>query len=148
MCQQCLSLDSCPERQVPQGTVAHVAAMEPRGPHRLAMGLQVRCSPLLKKRLFWSSLVAQGVKDPGLSLMWLRLLLWGGFSPWHAVSTAKRKGKIILTLAKEDFIQGYCNGAKKLAKEKRNQAQIQIQQRQVGICSQGAECRISRGKFS
>ena len=29
-----------------------------------------------------SSLVAQGVKDPVLSLLWLRLLSWHGFNPW------------------------------------------------------------------
>ena len=29
-----------------------------------------------------SSLVAQQVKDPVLSLMWLRLLLWHRFDPW------------------------------------------------------------------
>lgn len=29
-----------------------------------------------------SSLVAQGVKDPELSLLWLRLLSWHGFNPW------------------------------------------------------------------
>ena len=27
-------------------------------------------------------LVEQGVKDPVLSLQWLRLLLWHGFDPW------------------------------------------------------------------
>ena len=29
-----------------------------------------------------SSLVAQQVKDLGLSLLWLRSLLWHGFDPW------------------------------------------------------------------
>ena len=30
----------------------------------------------------WSSLVVQWVKDPALSLLWLRSLRWCGFSPW------------------------------------------------------------------
>ena len=30
----------------------------------------------------WSSLVIQRVKDPALSLLWIRLLLWHKFSPW------------------------------------------------------------------
>ena len=30
----------------------------------------------------WSSLVAQWVKDPALSLQWLCSLLWRRFSPW------------------------------------------------------------------
>ena len=29
-----------------------------------------------------SSLVAQGIKDSALSLLWLALLLWCGFDPW------------------------------------------------------------------
>ena len=29
-----------------------------------------------------SSLVAQWVKDPALSLLWLWLQLWHGFDPW------------------------------------------------------------------
>ena len=36
----------------------------------------------VKKCTNWASLVAQCVKDPALSLMWLRLLLWHGFHPW------------------------------------------------------------------
>ena len=31
--------------------------------------------------VFWSSLVAQLVKDPALSLLWFWLLLWCGFDP-------------------------------------------------------------------
>ena len=46
---------------------------------------------------FGSSLVDQWVKDPALSLLWFRLLLWLGFSPWpgnlHARGTAKKKKK-------------------------------------------------------
>ena len=30
----------------------------------------------------WSSLVAQWVKDPVWSLLWLGSLLWCGFNPW------------------------------------------------------------------
>ena len=30
----------------------------------------------------WSSLVARWVKDPGLPLLWLWLLLWCEFDPW------------------------------------------------------------------
>ena len=32
---------------------------------------------------FWSSLVVQWVKDQVLSLLWLGLLLWHRFVPWH-----------------------------------------------------------------
>ena len=32
--------------------------------------------------LYWSSPVAQQVKDPVLLLQWLGSLLWYGFSPW------------------------------------------------------------------
>ena len=35
-----------------------------------------------RKRRLGSSLVAQWVKDPVLSLLWLRSLLWGRFDPW------------------------------------------------------------------
>ena len=35
-----------------------------------------------KKESFGSSLVAQRVKDPVLSLPWLRSPLWCGFDPW------------------------------------------------------------------
>ena len=35
-----------------------------------------------KTQGFQSSLVAQWVKDPVLSLLWLWLLLWCGFDPW------------------------------------------------------------------
>ena len=42
----------------------------------------------------WSSLVAQGVKDPALSLQWLRSVLWHRFNPGpHAVGTANIKTK-------------------------------------------------------
>ena len=49
------------------------------------------------KFLIRSSMVAQEGKDPGLSLLWLQLLLWSRFDPWfwnfpHAmgVGTAKK----------------------------------------------------------
>ena len=35
-----------------------------------------------KKTIFGSSLLAQRVEDPALSLPWLRLLPWLGFHPW------------------------------------------------------------------
>lgn len=39
-----------------------------------------------------SSLVAQQVKDPVFSLLWLRSLLWLGFDPWPGnFCTAKKK---------------------------------------------------------
>ena len=34
------------------------------------------------KKDYWSSLVAQQVKDLALSLLWYWLLLWYGFDPW------------------------------------------------------------------
>ena len=37
---------------------------------------------LIKEKKFWSSLLAQWIKDPVLSLQWLRLLLWYRFDPW------------------------------------------------------------------
>ena len=37
---------------------------------------------LRESKNFWSSLVVQWIKDPVLSLLWLRLQLWFGFSPW------------------------------------------------------------------
>ena len=37
---------------------------------------------LFKETVLWSSLVAQWVKDPGLSLQHLGSLLWRGFDPW------------------------------------------------------------------
>ena len=48
----------------------------------LAFKYPVISSILKKKFLCWNSLVAQWVKDPALSLQWLRLLLRHGFSPW------------------------------------------------------------------
>ena len=36
----------------------------------------------VKKDLIWSSLLALGIKDRALSLLWLGLLLWRGFVPW------------------------------------------------------------------
>ena len=36
----------------------------------------------LKNKKYWSSLLTQQVKDPALSLQWLRSLLWRGFDPW------------------------------------------------------------------
>ena len=41
------------------------------------------------------SLVAQEVKDPALSLMWLRSLLWCRFNPWPRkfYSQGKKKKK-------------------------------------------------------
>ena len=45
-----------------------------------------------------SSLVAQWVKDPVLSLQWLRSLLWRGFNPWpgnfHMLRVQPRKKRI------------------------------------------------------
>ena len=46
----------------------------------------------------WSSLVAQPVKDPVLSLLWLKSLMWHRFNPWpqkllHVGGTAKKKKK-------------------------------------------------------
>ena len=42
--------------------------------------------PLFRKTVYHkhgrSSLVAQQVKDPALSLLWLRSLLWCRFDPW------------------------------------------------------------------
>ena len=35
-----------------------------------------------KVKIKRSSLVAQRVKDPRLSLLWLRSLQWHGFDPW------------------------------------------------------------------
>lgn len=32
--------------------------------------------------MLWSSLVAQQVMEPALSLLWLMSLLWHGFNPW------------------------------------------------------------------
>ena len=47
----------------------------------------------------WSSLVAQQVKDPKLSLQWLKLLLCKGFDPWprnlHMPWVQKKKKKKI-----------------------------------------------------
>lgn len=41
-----------------------------------------------------SSLVAQQVKDPVFSLLWLRSLLWLGFDPWPGnFCTAKKKSR-------------------------------------------------------
>ena len=44
-----------------------------------------------------SSLVAQQVKDPVLSLLWIEPHLWQGFNPWtwiqHAEDAAKKKKK-------------------------------------------------------
>ena len=37
---------------------------------------------ILIKNKFRGSLVAQWVKDPSLSLLWLRSLLWRRFHPW------------------------------------------------------------------
>ena len=41
--------------------------------------------------------MAPWVKDPGLSLLWLRSLLWHGFDPWpgtsHATCAAKKERK-------------------------------------------------------
>ena len=43
----------------------------------------LQCSPKKKReRENWNSLVAQQVKDPVLSLLWLVLLLWCGLIPW------------------------------------------------------------------
>ena len=39
-------------------------------------------SPVYLKATVQSSLVVQRVKDPALSLQWLRSLLWPRFSPW------------------------------------------------------------------
>ena len=38
--------------------------------------------PTKAKRLLRSSLMAQGVKDPALLLLWLRSMLWRKFNPW------------------------------------------------------------------
>ena len=50
--------------------------------------------------MLWSSLVAQQVMDPELSLLWLMSLLWHGFNPtpWaqqfpHAAGGDKKKKK-------------------------------------------------------
>ena len=40
-----------------------------------------------------SSLVAQRVKDPGLSVLWLRSLLWPGFAPWLQNFRIQKKKK-------------------------------------------------------
>lgn len=42
------------------------------------------------KRVTWSSLVAQWFKDPVLSLLWLKWLLWHGFDPSLGTSTCCR----------------------------------------------------------
>ena len=57
----------------------------PPGPHRLET-----VSPKKPLRT-WSSLVAQEVKDPALSLLWLRSLLWHGFDPCPRNFVAKEK---------------------------------------------------------
>lgn len=36
----------------------------------------------IKKGAYWSSLMAQWVKDQALSLLWRRSLLWHRFNPW------------------------------------------------------------------
>ena len=45
---------------------------------------------------YWISLMAQQVKDPALSLLFLVSLVWCGFDPWpgellHASGTVKKK---------------------------------------------------------
>ena len=55
---------------------------------------------LLRDRKLQSSLVAQWVKDPALSLLWLWLLLWQGFNPWPGNSdrgAAKKNPKQKIT---------------------------------------------------
>ena len=37
--------------------------------------------------------MAQGVKDPVFSLLWLGLLLWRGFHPWLGTSTYQGHGR-------------------------------------------------------
>ena len=60
-----------------------------------------------------SSLVMQRVKDPALSLQWLRLLVWGEFSPWPEnfympqIQPEKRKKQTIevkLSLRRKQYI--------------------------------------------
>ena len=46
-------------------------------------GRERKKTNILKKFLFWISLVVQGVKDLALSLQWLGLLLWYRFDPWN-----------------------------------------------------------------
>ena len=57
---------------------------------------------LLKMLITWSSLVAQRVKDPALSLLWCWLLPWWGFRflAWElgrAESVAKKINKMLIT---------------------------------------------------
>lgn len=46
-------------------------------------GRERKKTNILKKFLFWISLVVQGVKDLALLLQWLGLLLWYRFDPWN-----------------------------------------------------------------
>ena len=45
----------------------------------------------IKTRIARSSLAAQQVKDPMLSLQWRGLLLWHGFSPWPHASCGQKQ---------------------------------------------------------
>ena len=47
----------------------------------------------LKREKQESSHVARWVKDPVLSLQWLRLLLWFRFVPWTRTSTHHKHGQ-------------------------------------------------------
>ena len=75
----------------------------------LRISISHGCSPLKKKKrkerkkiFAGSSLAAQQVKDPALSLLWFGSVLWYGFSPWpqeilHALGMAppKKEEKIL-----------------------------------------------------
>ena len=54
----------------------------------------------LKGKVFMSSLVAQRVKDPALSLQWLGSRQWGRFDPWagnfHMPQVQPKKMKSVL----------------------------------------------------
>ena len=52
---------------------------------RVPVFIELRASShmrLLKFKLIKISLVAPWVKDPVLSVQWLKSLLWHGFNPW------------------------------------------------------------------